>query len=122
MPAGKTSFKVQLTKEGNKGKGQIHLADHGYLNPRWGLAYVELEDVENFVVKWYYGPHAFQHYDTCFHRIQEIPPEGWEKIKDQQEKEKEREKQRTEGKEDEEEDLVEEVELSDEEEAALENN
>lgn len=67
----------------------MHLADTGYLRPRWGRAFiivsvrsqtilnarsgliVALQDKNNFVVKWFYGSHPTQHYDTYYERVKE---------------------------------------------------
>lgn len=41
MPKGKETFKMCLEKEGKQGIGKIHLADTGFVDPRWSTAVIE---------------------------------------------------------------------------------
>lgn len=71
----------------------MHLAEVGYLRPRWVRAYLAvvvrhlffwtsrlahvglvLQDKNNLVVKWFYGPHPYQHYDNYYERVKESSP------------------------------------------------
>jgi hypothetical protein len=55
VPAGKPTWNMTLYKENTKeGTGELHLADTGYKNPRWGQASIEIKDKNTFTVLWYF--------------------------------------------------------------------
>jgi len=55
VPAGKPTFKMRLSENTTKGQGQLHLADTGYQNPRWGRASILIKDHDHFEVYWYFS-------------------------------------------------------------------
>ncbi len=71
----------------------MHLADVGYKNPRWGLAYMKAEDKERFVVKWFVGLHPAHYFDTHYVRATEKDVESLLRAARQSEAESEREAQ-----------------------------
>jgi len=52
VPAGKQTWWMNLDHELKNGEGQIHLADTGYTNPRWGKATINIIDADHFNVTW----------------------------------------------------------------------
>jgi len=55
IPAGKPTWNMTLYKEKTtEGTGELHLADTGYQNPRWGQASIEVKDKDNINVLWYF--------------------------------------------------------------------
>ena len=53
VPAGQPTFKVVLHSHRLGGRGEIHLADTGYRNPRWGVARLDIQSNEEFIVLWH---------------------------------------------------------------------
>ncbi|PRP85873.1 hypothetical protein PROFUN_06147 [Planoprotostelium fungivorum] len=54
VPAGKPTFSIRLLKDQIHGRGAQHLADIGYLNPRWGRATFAMADRNLLVVRWHF--------------------------------------------------------------------
>jgi len=52
VPAGEQTWRMDLDREAKKGEGEIHLADTGYKNPRWGKATINIIDKDHFNVTW----------------------------------------------------------------------
>jgi len=52
VPAGKPTWNIVLFRDRMHGKGQIHLADTGYQNPRWEPAKMTITDRNNFFIYW----------------------------------------------------------------------
>eukprot|EP01117_Protostelium_nocturnum_P004308 TRINITY_DN1569_c8_g1_i1.p1 TRINITY_DN1569_c8_g1~~TRINITY_DN1569_c8_g1_i1.p1 ORF type:complete len:186 (-),score=51.68 TRINITY_DN1569_c8_g1_i1:32-589(-) len=52
VPAGKNTFKVTMDRYFETGKGEIHLAEANYKNPRWGEAWLLSKGNEAFDVTW----------------------------------------------------------------------
>jgi hypothetical protein len=46
VPSGKITVDFYMNKTFTSGSGFIHLADHGYQNPRWQLAKILVEKKE----------------------------------------------------------------------------
>lgn len=59
VPAGKQTWKMVLDREMAIGEGNIHLADHGYTNPRWGQATFKIIDSDHFDITWRYSYMTF---------------------------------------------------------------
>jgi len=53
VPAGKITWHATLCNNRNKGWGQIQVANVGYVNPRWGIASMDIKDEDNLIVTWH---------------------------------------------------------------------
>jgi len=52
----------------------MHLADAGYIRPRWGTAQLRVLEHNQIVAKWFYGTHPMQRFDTYYDRVAEVVP------------------------------------------------
>jgi len=70
----------------------MHLADAGYIRPRWGTAQLRVlvgsptdpsltsliavcfQEHNQIVAKWFYGTHPMQRFDTYYDRVAEVVP------------------------------------------------
>jgi len=64
IPAGKLTWKAMLDKNLKNGKGEIHLADTGFQNPRWNTAL--LENVTPDIIKISWQMKGFGSFGYCF--------------------------------------------------------
>jgi len=53
IPAGKLTWKMKLDQSLSKGKGEVHLADYGFKNPRWSTAYIEVVRPNLILITWF---------------------------------------------------------------------
>jgi len=44
---------MKLNHSMNKGKGEVHLADFSYKNPRWCTAYIEIVHPNLVLITWF---------------------------------------------------------------------
>jgi len=61
VPAGKMTWKVIMNEDFKYGRGFIHIADIGFINPRWATTEIEVLDPEKLIVSSY-----FPHLDKWF--------------------------------------------------------
>jgi len=64
VPAGKPTFNITLCESRKEGFGQIHLADKGYQNVRWGRATAVISDDDHFILVWNHSTFSFAHQFT----------------------------------------------------------
>jgi len=53
IPAGKVTWKVTFGEDGLRGKGELHLAEPGFLNSRWSTAYVDISQENAIQIDWF---------------------------------------------------------------------
>ena len=55
IPAPKLTWKMTMDKDMKKGKGEIHLAETGYINSRWNTAYIDGTSPNVIKITWVSG-------------------------------------------------------------------
>ncbi|KAL6075954.1 executer 1 [Balamuthia mandrillaris] len=68
VPAGQITFRARMNETGRWGRGKVHLADTGFRNERWGLAFLDVREENHFVNKWKYEVLVAHTFDTHFRR------------------------------------------------------
>ncbi len=63
IPAKKTTWKVKMKKDWSYGRGLIHLADDGFINPRWGPVEIMVIADDRIIVCGYY------HYENVWLKV-----------------------------------------------------
>lgn len=53
IPAGKVTWKVTFGEDGLRGKGELHLAESGYINSRWSTAYIDIGEKDCIQIDWF---------------------------------------------------------------------
>lgn len=53
IPSGKLTWRMTLNGSLAEGKGEIHLADSGFKNPRWSTAYIDVTEKNLIQITWF---------------------------------------------------------------------
>jgi len=75
IPAGKPTFNIWLSDDLTSGEGEIHLADEGYIDPKWGKASMAVTSRDSFDILWPFQTKTHQFVCTLhFKRVNNFIP------------------------------------------------